>query len=99
MNIALIIFLSVIIEGIITYFRKLIVEKTVHWQIAFAMILGIFVSIGYDMDLPGLLGLSSSIPYLGNVLTGILISRGSNYIFDLVQSLSEISNHKGGAAH
>ena len=30
-------------------------------------------------------GVSTSIPFVGNVITGILVSRGSNYIYDLLK--------------
>ena len=49
------------------------------------------MSVSYKLDLPKHLGLKSSIPYIGSILTGILISRGSNYLFDI---LKVITNEK-----
>jgi hypothetical protein len=34
------------------------------------------------------MGMQTNIPYVGSILTGILISRGSNYVFDLVKKLT-----------
>ena len=52
--------------------------------------LGITVAIAYKLDLPAQFKLKSRIPYFGCVLTGILLSRGSNYFFDLITKISEI---------
>lgn len=82
------ILLSVVIEGTVTYLRTIVVDKNIHWQVLLAIALGVLVAIAYRLDLMCLFGLASSIPYLGNVLTGILVSRGSNYIFDLVKQLA-----------
>lgn len=57
----------------------------------FSLILGILVAVAYKVDLPSYFNLKSDIPYIGSVLTGILLSRGSNYIFDLLEKLSKYS--------
>ena len=36
----------------------------------------------------------SRIPYLSNILTGILISRGSNYIYDLMTKMIQMNWYK-----
>lgn len=79
--------LSIIIEGITTYVRTWIVDKHVQWQQIMTCILGLVIAIAYELDLIALFGYESMLPYLGNVLTGILLSRGSNYIFDLIKKL------------
>lgn len=90
MNFFAIVFLAIIVEGIITYTREIVVNKKLQWQVFVAICLGVLVSIAYNVDLLALAGLVSTIPFLGCVLTGILISRGSNYIFDLVKLIGEL---------
>lgn len=82
-----IIVLAIVVEGIVTYVKEWFVNNKFHWQQAVTVILGIFVCIAYNLDLIQVLGVTSTIPYVGCVLTGILISRGSNYIFDLISKL------------
>ena len=79
---------SVLIESLITYYKEFFAGGNAPWEIIVSLTLGIVVAIGYNLDLPSYLNLNSHIPYLGNILTGILLSRGSNYIFDLLGKLS-----------
>ena len=79
--------MAIVIEGVITYIKEIFVNKNVMWQQVLGIVLGIIVAIGYNADLFALFGLTSTIPLLGCVLTGVLLSRGSNYIFDLVKQL------------
>lgn len=79
--------MAIVIEGVITYIKEIFVNKNVMWQQVLGIVLGIVVAIGYNADLFALFGLTSAIPLLGCVLTGVLLSRGSNYIFDLVKQL------------
>lgn len=48
------------------------------------MVIGLFLAFSYGIDLMALLGLKDHIPYSGIILSGILISRGSNFIHDLL---------------
>lgn len=89
-----IIILSIITEGVITYVKTFFVECKIQWQMIGALILGVLVGVGYNADLLRLFKLQSTIPYLGNVLTGILISRGSNYIFDLIDKIGSYKTSK-----
>ena len=53
-----------------------------------ALVVGLLVSIGTKADLFALLELPFVIPYVGMILTGILISRGANYLHDIVKRLN-----------
>lgn len=79
---------AIIVEGLITYVKTFVSEGKVQWQIIVALVLGILVAVGYGLDIFALFGMVSVIPYLGTVLTGILISRGSNYVYDLIDLIS-----------
>lgn len=78
---------AILIEGIITYINQFFVQENFCWQMLFSMALGIVISVAYKLDLPAYF-MKSNIPYVGCVLTGILLSRGSNYIFDLLRKLT-----------
>ena len=81
---------AVLIEGIISYVSEFFVHGSFCWEMFLSLVLGISVAIAYKLDLPAQFKLESRIPYFGCVLTGILLSRGSNYIFDLITKISEI---------
>lgn len=85
MNIAKILIMSVFVEALITYAKEMFVNKKLVWQMLASALLGIFIAIAFDIDLPKLFELESTIPFVGNVITGIIISRGSNYVADIIK--------------
>ncbi len=78
---------AILIEGIITYTNQFLIQENFCWQMALSLALGIIVAVAYKLDLPSYFNLKSDIPYVGCILTGILLSRGSNYVFDLIKKL------------
>ena len=83
--------LAILTESIITYFKEFFVYGDFSFSMLFSVILGVLIAVAYKLDLPEYLNLKSSIPYVGSVLTGILISRGSNYIYDILKSITNIT--------
>jgi len=66
-----------------------------------ALAVAILIAFGARIDLFTLVGVPLSIPYLGYVLTGVLISRGSGFVHDLLtnlKSLKEIVLNKADTA-
>lgn len=50
-----------------------------------ALIIGVIFAVATGMDIFHLLGIPVRVPYLGEVFTGILASRGANFLHDLMQ--------------
>ena len=48
------------------------------------------LGIGSQVDLFALLGLTLGIPYLGLILTAIILARGSNFVHDLIGALDGV---------
>lgn len=86
--------LAVVVEGVITYVKEFFVKGNMRWEMLSSIMLGVFVAVAYGVDMLAMLGMNTSIPYIGSILTGILISRGSNYVCDLVKALT-VSQGKG----
>lgn len=62
-----------------------------------ALVIGILIAVVFGLDLFTLLGFTVQWPALavvGVVLTGILLSRGSNFIHDLLKSIITMINGK-----
>lgn len=55
-----------------------------------ALAFGELVAIGGNIDFMATVGVPIKIPYIGLICTGILISRGSNFMHDLIQNVSNI---------
>jgi len=88
------IFCAVVVEGIITYAKTLFVDKRFQWQMLAGICLGVLVTVAYNIDLFSLVGLQPGyawLSWLGAALTGVLVARGSNYVFDLVKLLGELT--------
>lgn len=83
------IFITIIIEGLVSYARMLVVDKTIQWQLLAAMALGIGCAMAFEIDLFAIAGISARLPYVGEALTGVLLSRGSNYVFELLGRLDK----------
>lgn len=81
---------SIVLEGIITYINNFFVTTEPHYQMVLSLIFGILIAVAYKIDLLKLVNIESNIPYIGSVLTGILFSRGSNYVHDILKTLNII---------
>lgn len=79
---------SILVEAIVTYVNQFFVDGNFSWKMLLAIALGIIVAVAYNLDLPAHFNLKSQIPYIGCILTGILISRGSNFVFDIIKKLT-----------
>lgn len=54
-----------------------------------ALLVGLIIAFTIQVDIFLVIGLDPLIPFVGVVATGILISRGGNYIHDLFQRLKD----------
>ena len=81
---------AILAESLITYFKEFFIGGNFSFSMLFSVILGIFIAIAYKIDLLEQVNLKSNISYIGNILTGILISRGRNYIYDILKSITKI---------
>ena len=50
-----------------------------------AAVIGVVLCIAYTVDILALVGLFSGWPFIGCVLTGLLIGRGANFVNDFVE--------------
>ena len=54
-----------------------------------ALAVGLIIAFVTGADLLNLAGIPVTIPYVGIALTGILISRGANFIHDLLKKIEK----------
>jgi hypothetical protein len=50
-----------------------------------AAAVGVALCLVYAVDLLGMIGLSGRVPFVGEVATGLLIGRGSNFVNDFIE--------------
>ena len=93
MNIAVIIAVAILIEGLVEYGKNIADmfyggdKKTAITQIV-TIVIGIALAFAFSADMFIPLGLTVN-HYVGMVLTGIVMSRGSNYVSDLISRIGQ----------
>ena len=76
--------MAMLVEGITTYIKSVTVDNCFTIGMSLSIIISIIISICYDIDIPKQLGISSKMAYVGNIISGLLIARGSNYLYDFI---------------
>ena len=89
MSIVTIITIALLVEAIWETLKLVWQEGKLNVNTIGALIVGICVSILAKIDIFAMQGISLSIPLIGYVLTGILLSRGANFIHDLFNKLGD----------
>ena len=87
--ISMVVVAGLLVESIITIITN-IQEKETSWKywasLALGMALSVLVSYNWNLDLFTLVGFPmGKIPFLGAILTGVVMSRGSNVLNDLIK--------------
>jgi len=87
MNASFVIFGAIISEALVEYANMLVKDKKLDWHVIACMIIGVGVALAFHVDMFELAGVPATVPYVGVVLTGILLSRGGNFIHDILKRL------------
>ena len=85
-----IIILAFLVEAIYTNLRMIWDSEKFDWNRLGALLVSVVVSVFASVDIFPALGINMIVPYVGSVLTGILISRGANVIFDVLKKINEM---------
>lgn len=59
-----------------------------------ALIVGLIIAIAAGIDIMDIIGVPMRIPYVGTVLTGVLISRGANFVHDILETVSSVRQNR-----
>lgn len=77
-------FLATFVEG----FTEYVVPEGFKFTKYFALLVGVGAALAYNIDILGsLTGLQSSVPYVSQIISGLIIGRGSNYLNDIVSNI------------
>lgn len=90
MNWQVIIILALIVEGIVTNLKFLWTKEEFSISRLVALIVSIFIAILTNADLFKLVEMPISVPFIGAGLTGIIVSSGANFIYDLWDKLKNV---------
>jgi ABC-type xylose transport system permease subunit len=85
MQIVILLILALLCEAIVETLKMTFQEGKFNWDRVLALIVSIIVAVITGADLLELVGIPATIPYVGVVLTGILISRGANWLHEFIK--------------
>jgi hypothetical protein len=91
LELAKILILSIIGEAIWETLKMFWQEGKISKDRIGALVVCIIIVWSTDLDIMTTLGIPVKVKIIGIVLTGILISRGSNFVHDLFSSVNNIS--------
>lgn len=92
-GITVLLMVAILVEAVSEWIKD-VVDSKVRWKKLMALGVSITIVFTLDLDLFHLLGLDPAFPLVGGLLLSILVSRGSNFIHDL---LDKARDWKGGA--
>lgn len=79
--------IALVVESLVNIVTN-IQERNTSWKYWLALVLGLVAGAGlswnYNVDLFTLVGLNGQVSIVGPIVTGLLASRGSNIISDLI---------------
>jgi hypothetical protein len=97
MEISTIVILALTLEAIIEYGKLIFVNKMFNWKQVAAVVGGIGLALATGVDLFKVVGVNFVIPYIGTVLTGVIFSRGANYLSDFIKLIGGVATKASSA--
>jgi hypothetical protein len=87
MNFAQLVIIAILVESIWENLKMIYKKQKLNINMIGSLILAILVCILAKIDIFSIVGINLEIPIIGYVLTGIICSRGANFINDLFSKL------------
>ena len=82
------IIISIMIEAIWENLKMLWDNKKINISAIGVLVLSIIVCLLTSIDIFPIVGVTMMVPYIGSVFTGIIVSRGANFVNDLFTKLN-----------
>lgn len=87
MDFAQLIIVAILVEAIWENIKLIYQDKKISVSMIGSLVIAILLCVLGSIDIFPIVGISISIPVIGNVLTGIIVSRGANFVSDLFTKL------------
>jgi len=87
MDFAQLILISILVEAIWENLKMVWQEKKLNVNMLGSLILSIVICLLAKVDIFTIVGIELAVPLIGSILTGIVVSRGANFVNDLFTKL------------
>lgn len=81
--------IAILIEAIWENLKMVWKDKQLNVNMLGVLIISITVCLLTKIDIFPIVGISMLVPYVGSILTGIIVSRGANFVNDLFTKLNK----------
>lgn len=82
---------AIIIEGLTEYIKTAFPKISGGLTYICTAVLGIVLCIVYQADIFAVAGLTGSVPLVGCICTGVLVSRGASYVHQIIKKITTVS--------
>lgn len=82
--------LAVLVESLVQIVKSLFDNGKLNRTVLVSIAVGLLLAFTIDLDIFSILGLEARIAFVGVIATGLLISRGANFVHDLIDKLHNI---------
>lgn len=87
MDFAQLVIVAILVEAIWENIKMIFPDKKVSISMIGSLIVAVLVCVLTSVDIFPVVGLTITIPFIGSVLTGIIVARGANFVSDLFTKL------------
>lgn len=94
MNFYSLIILAVLVEALYSNLRMIWDKNKFNLNNLGVLVLAIIVTVLTNVDIFPIVELPMSVHFVGSILTGVLVSRGANVVFDLIDKLNTSKTKK-----
>lgn len=84
---AQLIVVAILVEAIWENIKMIYDKDKFNISMIGSLVLGIIVCVVFKIDIFPIVGLNAAIPFIGSIFTGIIVSRGANFVNDLLKRL------------
>ena len=84
------IIVAILVEAIWENIKMVYQEGKLSKSMIGSLVIPILICVLANVDIFPVVGVSMSIPFIGSILTGIVVSRGANFVNDLFSKLKEV---------
>ena len=84
------IIVAILVEAIWENIKMVYQEGKLSKSMIGSLVISVLICVVANVDIFPVVGVSMSIPFIGSILTGIVVSRGANFVNDLFSKLKEV---------
>ena len=87
MDFAQLVLVAILIEAIWENIKMIYDKQQLNVNMIGSLVLSVVVCLLAQIDIFPIVGLNMAVPFVGSIFTGIIVSRGANFVNDLFKKL------------